>query len=768
MKINKLSIDRKFIYATLTQQQNCLMPVYAHTKKDCSESDWELLYGLNGHAERTAAKACGWGDIFQKRLSDPEIWLRVLGMYHDMGKASEDFQAYLRGECESTDHKTAAASYFYHMPIIGRLLAYAFAGHHSGLPCGCRLFDGVLTQYKISPKVRELAERNIEGCLDMKLPKIRGSREEVAVALMLLVRMLHSCLVDADWLATEEYMKPSEALLRSGAIGESLEQLSSRLEAYIHARESDSRGYVNEWRKRVHARCYEAAVHEPGVKRLNVPTGGGKTLSSLSYALRHAALHNLKRVIYVIPFTSIIEQTAREFREVLGENNVVEHHSSVPEESESEFNRFATENWDAPVVVTTGVQFFESLFASCNSRCRKVHNMAQSVIVLDEVQTLPPSLLGPCLAVLRELQCGYGCSLLLCTATQPAFENCDYFDIGWEPGQVHSLLGLDFERTLFVSLRRVRVNLLGAKSQGELLEHFLQQGVKSALFIVNLTRQAQELFELMQQSEVKGLYHLSARMCPAHRTDVLKVVRSRLQRGLPTVLVATRVVEAGVDISFPLVYRDRCGLDSLAQSAGRCNRHGELPIGEVYMYEASESEYVLPGKFVDLRNGVYAFADTMYGKEDADIFSAEVIEEYFRRFYVRREGGNRWDASGVLEACFSGARSLSWDFPQMAEDFRMIDGAQRSLLVPYGEEAEMLRDEILDIQAAGRKPNRSLFRRMQQLSVALYEADWQRVQKECLHKDAGVYMLCSPGAYHEKMGLRRDDESEDTSKIYVF
>lgn len=743
------------------------MPVYAHTKKNCSESEWELLYGLNGHAERTAAKACGWGNIFQYRLFDPEVWLRVLGMYHDMGKSSVDFQAYLRGERASTDHKTAAASYFFRMPVVGKLLAYVFAGHHSELPRGCKLFDDLI-EYRLSPKVRELAERNIEGCPDMKIPKISGSREDVAVALMLLVRMLHSCLIDADWLATEEYMNPSVALLRSESAGESLEQLSSRLEAYIHARESDSSGYVNTWRRRVHIRCYEAAVHEPGVKRLNVPTGGGKTLSSLSYALRHASLHNLKRVIYVIPFTSIIEQTAREFRDVFGERNVVEHHSSVPVERDSEINRFATENWDAPVVVTTSVQFFESLFACRNSRCRKVHNMAQSVIVLDEVQTLPPSLLGPILAVLRELQRGYGCSLLLCTATQPAFENCDYFDIGWEPGQVQSLLGRDFEKELSVALRRVRVNRLGVKSQNELLEHFQQQGVYSALFIVNLTRQAQELFELMQQSEVKGLYHLSARMCPAHRANVLSEVRSRLQRGLPTVLVATRVVEAGVDISFPVVYRDRCGLDSLAQSAGRCNRHGELPIGEVYMYEAAESEYALPGKFVDLRNGVYAFADTMYGKEDADIFSAEVTEEYFRRFYGRREGGNRWDASGVLEACFSGARSLSWDFPQMAEDFRMIDGTQRCLLVPYGEASEKLRDEILAIQAGGGKPTRALFRRMQQLSVALYESDWQRVQKECLYKEAGIYMLCSPGAYHERMGLLRGNESEDTSKIYVF
>ena len=749
------------------------MAIFAHTKENCSESEWEPLYGPDGHAERTAAQASAWAGIFGRRLADAEAWLRVLGLYHDMGKASREFQSYLRGDRTSVDHKTAAAAYWVNkIPYVGRFLSYAFAGHHSELPNGCRLFEGDLTRYSMPDDVKAEAERCLGNAGELALPLLRDVRftraEDIAVAAMILVRMLHSCLVDADWLATEAYMEPARSKSRLTAVKEAPLALSERVEAYISAREIEAAGYVNEWRRRIHERCYAAANLAPGVMRLNVPTGGGKTLSSLSFALKHAATHGLERVIYVIPYTSIIEQTSAVFRDVLGPQNVVEHHSALPEENDSEFNRYASENWDAPVVVTTSVQFFESLFSCRNSRCRKIHNIARSVIVFDEVQSLPPTQLGPCLAVLRELQWGYGCSLLLCTATQPAFENRENFDIGWAPGEVQSLLGDDFERELFAPLRRVHVELLGELGQGALVNHFLQQGVKSALFIVNLTRQAQDLFSLLKSMGIEGLYHLSARMCPAHRLVVLAEVRERLKMGLPTVLVSTRVVEAGVDVSFPLVYRDRCGLDSLAQSAGRCNRHGEIAMGSAFMYEASEPEYALPGSFVELRNGVYAFADALLGKEEPDIFSPELTEEYFRRYYNRREGGNRWDASGVMEECLAGARALSWNFPQIDEAFQMIDGVQQSLFVPYGEEAEKLRTEILALQRAGLKLTREHFRRMQQLSVSVYEADWKLLQKECLHEQAGIYMLCEPGLYDDEQGLLRGVGVADEPKNYIF
>lgn len=743
------------------------MPVYAHTKKESPESEWELLYGQNGHAERTAAKIFRWAGVFQKRLPDAETWLRTLALYHDMGKASEAFQRYLRGYSSSVDHKTSAAYYFHKQSIVGKLMAYAFAGHHSGLPDGCRLFDGVMSGYEMPAGVIESLPENMKQEVILQNPLLKDidNIDDLGVALTLLVRMLHSCLIDADWLATEEYMNPEQARSRGIEVFDSIQTLSERLEQFISIYEQGAKGYVNDMRRQIHERCFSAAVNPPGINRLNVPTGGGKTLSSLSYALRHAVENKLKRVIYVIPFTSIIEQTAKVFRDALGKQNVVEHHSALSEEIDTERNMYAAENWDSPVVVTTMVQFFESLYSSRNARCRKIHNIAQSVIVLDEVQSLPPSLLSPCLSVLKELQRGYGCSILLCTATQPTFENDDYFSIGWNAGEVRSLLGIAFEKELSEKMKRVQVKRLGTMNKKELVEHYCRQGQGAALFIVNLTKQAHELYqELASVVQHENLYHLSARMCPAHRQKVIDEVRDRLSAGLPVVLVSTRVIEAGVDVSFPVVYRDRCGLDSLAQSAGRCNRHGESPIGTVYEYYAFEKEYALPASFVDLRNAVYAMQDVTMGQDTVDIFSSDLVEKYFRLFYDKREGGKRWDRTEVVDLCKRGIQGMRWDFPLMAERFQMIENNQRSLFVPYGAEAEELRALLLKLQACDVMPDLRVYRKLQRLSVSVYDTDWAHYATECVHEGAGIYMLAESSVYDNAMGLI----SIKTQPEYIF
>ncbi|MBE6416902.1 MAG: CRISPR-associated helicase Cas3' [Akkermansiaceae bacterium] len=744
--------------------------VYAHTKENSPIEAWEPLYGDTGHAERTTSIALRWGAVFAHRLKDADKWLRALAMYHDMGKAKTQFQQYLLGKAASVSHKQDAAAFFLQNEgcLCSRLLAYAFMGHHGGLQDGIRMFNGELVHYPIDDEVIAAMPQSLRQPEALSLPVTDGATNEMelSVVIMLLVRMLHSCLVDADWLATEEFMQPERALARNAGAFLTLGELSERLEEFLLQREQVATGRINMLRKQIHSRCYQAAEAEPGCLRLNVPTGGGKTLSSLSYALKHASVHGLDRVIYVIPYTSIIEQTADEFRAVLGAENVVEHHSSVAEETESEHSRYATENWEAPLIVTTSVQFFESLYAARNKRCRKIHNIARSVIVFDEVQSLPPHVLSPCLAVLRELQRGYGCSLLLCTATQPAFENEGVFTIGWKPGELRSLLGVEFEHLLAAQMKRVQVQRLGAMRQPMLVEHFMQLPHKSALFIVNLTREAQALFELLRASGAEGLFHLSARMCPAHRRKVLAVVRQRLQKGEPVVLVSTRVVEAGVDVSFPVVYRARCGLDSLAQSAGRCNRHGEADLGQVFAYEAAESEFELPGNFVEMRNAAYALEDVVWGKEEADIFSPELVDAYFRMYYSRMEAGNKWDSRGIMATCLQGMRShFVWDFVRMAADFRMIDDAGRSLLMPFGEDAEKLRVELLALQRIGAMPTREMYRRVQQFSVTVYEGDWKKLSKDCIHSAAEIYMLDDPGMYDMEMGLLR---SPDEEKIYVL
>lgn len=744
--------------------------VFAHTKENSPVEAWEPLYGADGHAERTTSIALRWAPVFAHRLKDADKWLRILAMYHDMGKAKPQFQRYLSGLGPSVSHKKDAAAFFFRLDegLRGRLLAYAFMGHHTGLPDGVRIFGGELAHYTIADEVIAALPSDLRQPETLQDPVFADAEniEEFSLALMLLVRMLHSCLVDADWLATEEVMQPERALARSGRSFLTLGELSERLETFLARREQVATGRINMLRKQIHARCYQAAGANPGSRRLNVPTGGGKTLSSLSYALKHAALNNLERVIYVIPYTSIIEQTADVFRTVLGAENVVEHHSSVAEEVESEHCRYASENWDAPVIVTTSVQFFESLYAARNKRCRKIHNIARSVIVLDEVQNLPPSVLSPCLAILRELQRGYDCSLLLCTATQPSFENEGVFTIGWKPGELCSLLGGEFEQLLAEKMKRVRVQRLGAMLQPSLVEHFRQQTDKSALFIVNLTREAQALFVLLRTTGVEGLFHLSARMCPAHRRRVLAAVRQRLRDGEQVVLVSTRVVEAGVDVSFPIVYRARCGLDSLAQSAGRCNRHGEADFGQVFAYEAAEPEFDLPGNFVEMRNAAYALEDVVWGKEEIDIFSADLVDAYFRMYYSRMEGGNKWDSRGVIITCEQGLKAhCEWNFSEIAATFRMIDDAGRSLLVPFGAEAEQLRAELLALQKMGVMPSRELFRRVQQCSVTVYEGDWKKLAKDCIHHAAEVYMLDDPDMYDMDMGLLR---SSDEEKIYIL
>lgn len=746
------------------------MVTYAHTVPERPESAWEPLYGPDGHAEKTAERLLSFRPLFNSNvLPDAEQLLRFIGMAHDMGKAADAFQAHLRGKGEA-DHKTAAAAVAAaEKSLMGVLLAYVFYGHHSGLPSGTHLFTDILPPYQRPAEVADRVPTDVFQLPAVTYTPQHGvhSAAELMYAAMMSVRMLHSALVDADWLATESFCEPNKARQRACCTYDSMAELSRRTEDYINAREATASGTINGLRARIHQACQTAAEQAPAVYRLNVPTGGGKTLSSLSFALRHAALHGMKRVIYVIPYTSIIDQTAAEFRAVLGAEQVTEHQSNINPANEDDRNRFATENWDAPLIVTTSVQFFETLFAAKNSRCRKLHNIADSVIIFDEAQNLPTDYLSPCIQVMKVLQRQYRCTLLLCTATQPALTYREkYFEIGWPAEEMHSLLGEDLEHELAAAMKRVEVERLGRMTQEALLTHFAAAGEPSALFIVNLTRQAQELFTALQQAGHQAVYHLSARMCPAHRTAVLAEVRQRLHNGEPVLLVATRVVEAGVDISFPIVYRDRCGLDSLAQSAGRCNRHGERPLGRVYAYEAAEEEYALPPSFTDLQTGANVAADIALLHEGEDCFAPEVIEHYFRLFYSKRRDGTKlWDKADIGSMVGrDGTMLQAWDFPQMEDKFRLIPGGQKTLLVPYGEQAEALREKILTAKKNNLPLTRADFRLIQQYSVNVYAQEWDSLfpqQVDILDADAELCMLL-PHYYDSHIGLLREPAAELT------
>ncbi len=759
------------------------VPVYAHTLDSRPCEEWEPLYGPDGHAMKVVRFLQSFRPPFVPGvIAEPSPLWEILGRYHDMGKASAAWQHYLQrsaaGKTASTvDHKTAAARWFWdadgnRIEPYGTMLAYAFTGHHGGLPLGTERFGDryrAAQGMQLDEAVAALPPGWLQKPeLPADLPRLpivpyadsthKELETECLFQLSFMTRMLHSALVDADWLATESFCEPAHAEARaaSTAAFATVAELSETLESYLAGREAGATGRINALRREIHAACHAAAAQEPGIFQLNVPTGGGKTLSSLSFALEHARRHGLQRVIYVIPYTSIIDQTADDFRSVLGEQNVVEHHSNLGEGKDSDANRLASENWDAPLIVTTAVQFFETLFSASNRRCRKLHNIAHAVIVFDEAQTLPTNLLSPCLMAMKTLRKLCGCSLVLCTATQPELVRRPGFDIGFESGIVRSLIGTELEARLAREMKRVEVAELGLLDRAALVEHVLGCGGKSALIIVNLTRQAQEIYDALAEAGQGGLFHLSARMCPVHRREVLAEVRRRLEAGEPTLLVATRVVEAGVDVSFPVVYRDACGLDSLAQAAGRCNRHGEAAMGQVYSFKAAD--YDMPGSFVDLVDGIGAREDAV--REGDDIFSPEVIARYFRHFYHKRgERSRHWDAEGLMALVGHTPDFMPcWDFPEMEKRFRLIPGGQTAVLVPYGEAGQALRERLQGLARAGHMPTREDFRAAQQYSVSVYAADWARLQAmgDWVHEKAGLFMLSDERAYSPQTGLLRD------------
>ncbi len=488
---------------------------YAHTREGLPPQEW---HRLEDHLRETARLA----GSFAARFDSCE-WGEQAGLWHDLGKSSTAFQEYLRdSRSRGPDHKSAGAQYAVEtLDILGHLIAYTIAGHHGGMHDGRS--DGTCLDYllrrELEPWNREYS-RELRGTnpdLPAPLAKALAARDSFGCAFF--TRMLFSCLVDADFLDTERFLDPIRSASRPQWPSGLLREMDAALSDF--AGRFASGGTVNCHRARVREACVVAASESSGFFSLTVPTGGGKTLSSLAFALRHAIQHDMDRVIYVVPFTSIIEQNADVFRkamdplrERLGQDVVLEHHSNLDtSREESHASRLATENWDAPLVVTTSVQFYESLFHNRPSRCRKIHRVARSVVVLDEVQTLPVHLLEPCLRALRELVRSYGTTVVLCTATQPALHRREGFRIGLE--DVHEIV--PDPRALARDLRRVQVEDLGEQSDAFLAERLLAED--QVLCIVNTRGHAKDLFEAV------GLegdsFHLSALMVPAHRSRVV-------------------------------------------------------------------------------------------------------------------------------------------------------------------------------------------------------------------------------------------------------
>ena len=728
---------------------------FAHTLPGQDPSRWEpLARHLEEVADLTARHAAMLG---------AEPWGRVLGTCHDLGKLSEGFQEYLLAGFDGSedaaqedtksslrkrvDHSTYGGRFVAsaYPDLRGQLLAHCIAGHHGGLPNEhAEQGEGGTLRSRMdagSYTIPEVSAPSVPLPV-LKLPiRFSTRREEVPFQLAFFARMMFSCLIDADRTCTEAFCNPDLAAERAAHSNRPpLAALSGELNTYLDTLAAGAEPtMVNRQRADVLTYCRAAQDLEPGFFSLNVPTGGGKTLSSLAFALGHAVKKGMSRVIVAIPFTSIIEQTADVYRRALGplaDAGVVEHHTSLQPVRDTRANQMGVENWDAPLIVTTNVQLLESLFAYRTTPCRKLHHLARSVIVLDEAQTIPVEYLKPVLSALRELVLNYGCSIVLCTATQPALERREDFAIGLEGVRpiVPDAAGL------FHALRRVEVKWLGKVKDEDLVE--LLAANRSALCIVNTKKHAAKLFSwLAEKSQPGTCFHLSTWMCGAHRRQVLAEVRERLRLELPCRLVSTQLVEAGVDVDFPVVYRAEAGFDSIAQAAGRCNREGKQPLGYTYVFEAEEKP---PAGLLR------AAADTARELHHMhpDPLAPPAIEAYFKLHYWTQKSS--WDKEKVLEAmAFDWQRDRALlQFREVASRFVLIRESTLPLLIPFDEEGKRLWDRLF-LYKDKYVPQRLL----QPYLVSVPQRAMQEMSRFVTEHESGVYLLHNQSVYDEHKGL---------------
>ncbi|PNU21070.1 CRISPR-associated helicase/endonuclease Cas3 [Geothermobacter hydrogeniphilus] len=715
------------------------MEFYAHSTDSPDKEDWqpleEHLRGVAELAEKFSA-AFGAGD-----------WGRLAGLLHDAGKATSRFIERLEGSSRRVDHSTFGARLAAEETgPFGKLLAYAIAGHHGGLPDGGTQESELHYRLKLS-KVPDDVVLLPEIELGNKLrPPFRADRQHAGFSLAFFTRMLFSCLVDADFLDTERFCSPEKSGARPDSIA-SLTDLRDKLDAHltdlaVHAEPTA----VNRLRQEILAQCRSKARLKPQIFSLTVPTGGGKTLSSLAFALDHAVANGQSRVIYAIPFTSIIEQNAKVFQDILGREQVLEHHCNYKESDQPEeagYNRrrgLATENWDAPLVVTTNVQFFESLFSNKPSRCRKLHNIAGSVIVLDEAQTIPTEYLESCLAALRELVEHYRCTVVLCTATQPALDDSTLRN------RLPAICEIiDQPQRLYRDLCRTRVEFVGQLSNEALVEKLATED--QVLCIVSTKPQARALFERLPETE--GNYHLSTNMYPQHRRRVLNKIRLRLKQEKSCRVVSTSLVEAGVDLDFPVVYRAMAGLDSIAQAAGRCNREGKLneigQLGQVYVYEPEQ-----PPRMPWVKRCASRAAEALRSLPEADPIGLEMMRRYFALLYDVQE----LDKKKIYPLLNQLTPELYFPFRETAEAFRFIEDETVGVIIPGEAEAEMLVQQLRYTEFP-----RAVLRKLQTYTVAVRSREFAVLNSAgALEMVAEQFpVLRNLSAYQDSVGLCIDE-----------
>lgn len=714
-------------------------------------------------------------------------WAELAGLWHDLGKYRPGFQRYLelsnspdahiegRVSGREKTHSAAGALWAIQQlnqpkrPPLGHVLAYLIAGHHTGLMD----WDSSLKHEGLKDRLKKTdSQEEFKSALAAvppehrwilhpelpAAPQIPGG--EVGFALW--VRMLFSCLVDADFLDTEAHFDAGKPTHRSGF--PTLAQMLTAFDAHMAAKAASAPATpVNTLRADILRQCRAKATLEPGFFSLTVPTGGGKTLSSLAFALQHAQAHGQRRIVYAIPYTSIIEQTADVFRGVfaaLGDEVLIEHHSQADApngKDETARSRLACENWDAPLVVTTNVQLFESLFAAKTSRCRKLHNLAGSVIVLDEAQQLPPTFLNPILGVLKLLVTHYGVSVVLCTATQPALTQTDCFDKSRNVNALDKVREItDDPDHLYRQLERVRVELPpdwhSPTPWADMAERVAQEDC--VLTIVNTRKTARELHRLLPE----GTLHLSALMCGAHRKAVIDHIRHRLEakrHGIdryPLRVVSTQLVEAGVDLDFPVVYRALAGLDSIAQAAGRCNREGQLAEkGRVVVFVPPERP---PAG--QMRQAADACISVLHG-QTGNPLARDLFSGYFQQFYQSVNLDEK-NIAGLLK--IDDRKTLGVQFRSAADAFKLIDDEDSAtVVVRYAPHRETLDTLLGRLLSSG--PERWLMRKLQRYTVTIPKrvADKMLQQGDLTLPMPGLYVQAdTDNLYDAQLGLKLVDD----------
>ena len=760
-------------------------PIIAHTREDGS------IQSLPEHIEGVAQHCAQF--LEQAGLPELAPLGRLLAQLHDAGKAQPAFQRYILGKSTAkAPHSVAGAllatSLLYELseelqlkklPRISQLLAYAISGHHRGL------YDYIGLEAKLKDReTKDRCKKTAEALTNLRseiqswakehakatetalreLAKQVGATEQAQA----LIRLLFSCLVDADFLDTEAFMDEERKGRRHEATSgyASLEVLRDRLTKHI---EGFSRaGAINEARRAFLNQCRTHGRTCPkGYYSLFLPTGGGKTLSSMAWALETALKHEAQRIIYVIPYTSSITQTAGIFREIFGEEHVLEHHSDISfagdeasqEAERYERTRLLAENWDAPIIVTTNVQFFESLFSHKVSRNRKVHSIANSVVVFDEVQMFPTEFLSPMLRLLDDLKHIYGTQLLFCSATLPPFDK-DHSSAFKKVNDYHQLSDaiqpiVPEDPELFKVFDRVIYHLEEKTYATEELAQALGQHA-SALCIVNSRRDASQLYRALLETgkEAQEVIHLSRNMCSAHLKERIAEIRQRLKEDIPTIVISTQLIEAGVDIDLPIVYRAMSGLDSIVQAGGRCNREGKRPApGEVYVFSLSDG-----GKaFGAIAQGQHATRFLLDNDKEPTRSSMplELIEAYYNRYYA---SVGSFDEKNIVGSLYDEDEAKRWrfDFEQASDAFRLIDNVDHNLFVPYARGKEL----IEELQRQTLRLDRRTMRELQQYHVSISKWKYEELMAARLLSEVVVnrdtkqtILVLAPQGYDEALGV---------------